>query len=146
MELAKIEKLIEMFEHSSLLELELRDGGDTIRLCRAGQQSLVAVSPVPPVGAMGASELPPDAVGVAVGAADPSIDSPMVGTYFAAAAEGTAPYVAVGSKVDVGDVLCLIEAMKTFNQVEADKAGTITAVHKNNGDPVEFGEPLFSIA
>ena len=153
MDLRKIKKLIELLEESALSEMEISEGENTIRLSRATSASPIAH---PPPTSMSASPPSPAHAMTPVGpqAAPPAdddaaagniVNSPLVGTFYNSPSPDDAPYVKVGSKVNKGDTLCLIEAMKTFNQLDADIAGTVSAIHKNNGDPVEYGEPLFVI-
>jgi acetyl-CoA carboxylase biotin carboxyl carrier protein len=152
MDLRKVKKLIELLEESTLAEMEITEGESTIRLSRGTTSpgilpaqtshitSHITADAVPsgPNQAITANQINPELDGNAV-------ESPMVGTYFNSSSPDAEPYVSVGTEVKPGDVLCIIEAMKTFNQLEADVAGTIKAVYKSNGDPVEFGEPLFLI-
>lgn len=153
MDIRKVKKLIEMLEESSLAEIEIREGEEAIRISRASSvgQATVSVSPIPaPVPTQAAAPATRPAP-VANGDEAPhtplppghAITSPMVGTFYRSPTPGAAPFVEVGTEVKVGDVLCIIEAMKMLNQIEADKAGIIKAILKENGQPVEFGEPLF---
>ena len=151
MDLRKVKKLIELLEASELVEMEITEGDSAIRLSRASTSQPILAAP-PGVELPPGPQLESPAVVEAGGPeASPTggegrvITSPMVGTYYEAPSEETAPYVRVDTKVSAGDPLCLIEAMKTFNQVESDVSGTVIAVYKSNGDPVEFGEPLFLI-
>lgn len=143
MDLRKIKKLIELLEDSALVEMEITEGENTIRLSRAN----ILTTPLAPAP-------PPAGQAVAAAAATPSdpaavtakvVTSPLVGTFYNSPSPNDKPYVVVGAAVGKGDTLCLIEAMKTFNQIDAEIAGTVTLIHKNNGDPVEYGEPLFTI-
>ncbi len=148
MDLRKVKKLIELLESSALVEMEITEGESTIRLSRAAplvSQPAVATHVM-------SNQVAPNQViqhdsepAPAVGEIGDMVKSPMVGTFYESASPDSDPYVSVGSVVDVGDVLCIIEAMKTFNQLEADIAGTIKAIYKSGGDPVEFGESLFLI-
>lgn len=151
MDLRKIKKLIELLEDSSLAEMEITEGENTVRLSRsAAHPSPFAYPPAPAHGLVpdSASTAPASSVNPPPSDTPPGVvvESPLVGTFFNSPSPKDTPYVAVGSKVSVGDTLCLIEAMKTFNQLEAETAGVITHIHKNNGEPVEYGEPLFIIA
>ena len=142
MDIRKIKKLIEMLEESNLTEIEIHEGEETIRLSRLATP--VAAVYAPPM----AATLPAAAPSVAAEAALPSghmVTSPMVGTFYRSSTPNAKPFVEVGSQVKVGDTLCIIEAMKMLNQIEADKAGIIKAMLKENGQPVEYGEPLFVI-
>jgi acetyl-CoA carboxylase biotin carboxyl carrier protein len=155
MDLRKVKKLIELLEESNLSELEIKEGEETIRLSRhpvghafsahagaapavaAGHAASPAASPAPAAAADSAaeSELPAGHV----------MRAPMVGTFYASATPGAPPFVSVGQQVKVGDPLGIIEAMKMFNQIEADVAGTVLAIAAENGQPVEFDQPLFVI-
>ncbi|MEE8196090.1 MAG: acetyl-CoA carboxylase biotin carboxyl carrier protein [Acidiferrobacterales bacterium] len=147
MDIRKVKKLIEMLEESNLGEIEIREGEESIRISRLSSlpapaavsvASAPVVAPVHPLPATpGAQEqtTPPGHV----------IVSPMVGTFYRASSPGATPFVEVGSQVNVGDTLCVIEAMKMFNEIEADKAGVVRAILKENGQPVEYGESLFVI-
>ena len=150
MDLRKIKKLIELLEDSALLEMEITEGDSTIRLSRAGAPLATRqVIPEPPVDSPTVGEASP-VVGVESVEPDEAagvvVDSPMVGTFYNASSPDSSPYVSVGTVVEPGDVLCIIEAMKTYNQLEAEVAGTVKEIYKKNGEPVEFGEPLFLIA
>jgi len=142
MDIRKIKKLMDMLEQSGLVEMEIREGEDSIRLSRAAPAAALAA----PVAAPAAEPRP--------AAAEPqpetevsgfAVKAPMVGTFYAAPNADAAPFVQVGDKVKVGDTLCIVEAMKIFNQIAAEKAGTVTAALKESGDPVEYGELLFVI-
>ena len=155
MDLRKIKKLIDILEESNLAELEVREGEESVRLSRvpkggyappmapathvhvepARTAAAAAPAAATPSAAAVESSLPPGHV----------VRSPMVGTYYASAKPDAPPFVKVGQTVKVGDTLGIIEAMKMFNQIEADKAGTVVAVLGENGQPVEFDEPLFVI-
>jgi len=148
MDIRKIKKLIELLENSGLAEIEIKEGDDAIRISRSS--AVVAAVPVPAPAAVA-----PLAAPAAVIEEDSdeksdipdghAVTSPMVGSFYAAASPESKNFVEIGSKVKVGDTLCIIEAMKIFNEIEADKAGTIVAILKEPGDPTEFGEPLFII-
>ncbi|MBX2867869.1 MAG: acetyl-CoA carboxylase biotin carboxyl carrier protein [Acidiferrobacterales bacterium] len=153
MDLRKVKKLIELLEESELAEMEITEGDNTIRLSRLSGhstvpqqivQSVPAPTSVPPAASPVASNPTSDVAPVAA-VTGHIVESPMVGTYYDSSAPDVAPYVKIGSKVKVGDTLCIIEAMKTFNQIEADADGVVKAIHKSTGEPVEFGEPLFVI-
>ena len=154
MDLRKIKKLIDILEESNLAELEIKEGEESVRLSRVPKTafSAPAAAPVthvqvepprsdaapaaaPAASPPGGKELPPGHV----------VRSPMVGTYYASANPESPPFVKVGQAVKVGDTLGIIEAMKMFNQIESDHAGTVVAILATNGQPVEFDEPLFVI-
>jgi len=151
MDIRKVKKLIELLEESGIAEIEIREGEESVRISRYST-SAAAHAPAYPYAAAPAplAAAPPAAPAAAPPApvaakADHTVTAPMVGTYYSAAAPGAKPFVDIGSEVNVGDTLCIIEAMKMMNQIESDKAGRITSVLVKNGDPVEFGQPLFTI-
>lgn len=147
MDIRKIKKLIELLDESGIAEIEIHEGEESVRISRATSQVQVAApaapAAAPPIAAAPAvtpaSEQAADNPPVPAGHA---IDSPMVGTFYRAPSPGAKPFVEVGDSVNAGDTLCIIEAMKMLNQIEADKAGTVKAILVENGQPVEFGEPL----
>ena len=145
MDIRKIKKLIDLLEESNLTEMEIHEGEDSIRLSRAAPHGAVPAAPpaaVAPVSS-GAAAPPGDTPDKEL--SGHRILSPMVGTYYAAPSADDAPFVEVGSRVNTGDTLCIIEAMKIFNQIDSDKAGVVKAIGKEAGDPVEYGELLFVI-
>jgi acetyl-CoA carboxylase biotin carboxyl carrier protein len=154
MDIRKIKKLIEMLEESDLAELEIKEGEESVRLSRFSTRQAPMAAPVAPVHHAPVAALPaPAATAPAVAAAAPAAESPkghvvrspMVGTYYSSAAPGAPPFVKKGQQVKVGDTLCVIEAMKMFNQVESDYAGTVIEILVENGQPVEFDQPLYTI-
>jgi acetyl-CoA carboxylase biotin carboxyl carrier protein len=161
MDIRKIKKLIELLEESAVSEIEIKEGEESVRIARNGPAdaaggatrpaTAVHVSPAAP-----ASAAAPAARSARPAAAEASaeptagedehlVTAPMVGTYYAAPSPGAKPYVEIGDEVEVGQVLCTIEAMKMMNQIESDVAGRIRAALVKNGEPVEFGQPLFII-
>jgi acetyl-CoA carboxylase biotin carboxyl carrier protein len=151
MDIRKIKKLIELLEESDLSELEIKEGEDSVRISRGAS----ALSP-PPMNYVAAPMAVPAVASVATPpvAEESSMEqvedkhtlmSPMVGTVYLAANPGDDPFVSIGSFVDEGDTLCLVEAMKMFNPIEADKSGVVSARLVENGTPVEFGQPMFII-
>ncbi len=147
MDLRKIRKLIEIFNASKLSEIEIREGDESIRLTRtpvnvADHQLSHTATPAIK-SSLHLEDIRED---------DDEIDdtfpvlSPMVGTFFSSAAPDADPFVKVGDQVELGQPLCIIEAMKLFNSIEADRSGTIVKVLKENGEPVEYGEPLFLLS
>jgi acetyl-CoA carboxylase biotin carboxyl carrier protein len=146
MDIRKIKKLIEMLEESNLGEIEIKEGEESIRISRAGSAAPVAQwmnAPAPAPAPVAAAPLAaPAAPSLPTGH---MVTSPMVGTFYRSPSPSAASFVEVGSQVKVGDTLCIIEAMKILNTIESDKAGTVKAILKENGQPVEFGEPLFVI-
>ena len=148
MDIRKIKKLIELLEESGLAELEISEGEESVRIARY-TQGPHAVTQGPPA-VMQAQAAPAQAA--APPAAAPAeqhdenlVTAPMVGTFYASPAPGAKPFVEIGQEVRVGQVLCVIEAMKMMNQIESERAGKVVAVLAKNGEPVEFGQPLFAI-
>jgi acetyl-CoA carboxylase biotin carboxyl carrier protein len=153
MDLRKIKKLIDLLEESNLAELEIKEGEEVVRLSRVPKNAApVAVAPVAVAAAPApVTAAPAPAAVVEAPAADalPAghvVKAPMVGTFYASATPGTPAFVKVGQQVKAGETLGIIEAMKMFNQIEADVAGTVQAILVENGQPVEFDEPMFVIA
>jgi len=144
MDIRKIKKLIELVEESGIAELEITEGEESVRINRNNMSAGPAYAPqYAPQYAPA-----PAAAPVAATPAAPTghqVLSPMVGSFYAAASPEAPAYVEVGSKVNVGDTHCIIEAMKMMNQIESDKAGTVKAILVENGEPVEFDQPLFII-
>jgi acetyl-CoA carboxylase biotin carboxyl carrier protein len=150
MDIRKVKKLIELLEESGIAELEIREGEESVRISRhpAGGAAMVMAPPAMAMPAAAAAAPAATPATATVEASIPSghaVTSPMVGTFYRSSAPGNKPFVEVGQRVDVGDTLCIIEAMKMFNQIEADKAGAIKAILVENGQPVEYGQPLFVI-
>lgn len=154
MDIRKIKKLIELLEESGVAEIEIREGEESVRISRkmeSSTQYVMTHTPAPsPISTTPASTPHPlaNTASDAAAASLPEghiVTSPMVGTMYRAPAPDQPTFVQVGSTVQVGDTLCIIEAMKMLNQIEADKAGTVTAILVENGQPVEFGQPLFVI-
>jgi acetyl-CoA carboxylase biotin carboxyl carrier protein len=142
MDIRKIKKLIEIIEESDIAELEIKEGEEAIRISRYSAAPLAYATA--PTGAMPAS------AAVAHAPAEEKISghvvkSPMVGTFYRSASPGTKTFVEIGQSVRVGDTLCIIEAMKILNQIEADKNGTVAKILVENAEPVEYGQPLFII-
>jgi acetyl-CoA carboxylase biotin carboxyl carrier protein len=158
MDIRKIKKLIELLQESGIAEIEIKEGEEAVRIARMPTNSgpatqYVGVPTLPP-GMQGHMQSPSAAAASAEQAPAPApkarpnehvVTAPMVGTFFAAPSPGAKPFVEIGEEVKVGQVLCIIEAMKMMNQIEADKGGRITSIMAHNGDPVEFGQPLFVI-
>lgn len=150
MDIRKVKKLIELLEESNIDEIEIKEGEESVRISRNGAQALsMAARVAPPTYAAPAVPPPPAPVAPVVEPAAASaghiLNSPMVGTFYRSPSPTSASFVEVGQTVKVGDVVCIVEAMKMMNQIEADKAGTIAAILVENGEPVEFDQPLFSI-
>jgi len=153
MDIRKIKKLIELLEESGIAEIEIKEGEEAVRISRMptgeaaahtyAMRAAPAAAPLPPA-------VPGPALTPAEGVPKPKsnehiITAPMVGTFYAAPSPGAKAFVEIGDEIKVGQVLCVIEAMKMMNQIEADKAGKLTSIMARNGDPVEFGQPLFVI-
>ncbi len=152
MDIRKIKKLIELLDESGVAEIEIKEGEESVRISRASAQPPAYAAPAPMPAPVAAPVAAPAAAAEASGSEDTAelpaghvVKSPMVGTFYRAPSPGAKPFVEVGQTVGVGDTLCIIEAMKMLNQIEADKAGTVKAILGENGQPVEFGEPLFVI-
>lgn len=147
MDLRKVKKLIELLEESGIAEIEIKEGEESVRISRvvpaahAAPMTLMAPAPAAPASFTAASAPP-----AAVKPDGHVITSPMVGTYYSSPAPDAPPFVKVGQTVKVGDPLCIIEAMKIMNPIESDRAGTIISVMAENGQPVEFEQPLFIIS
>lgn len=149
MDLRKLKKLIDLVEESGISELELTEGEEKVRISRALMPSSVPMTQyvaAPQVSAPApAAPATPSAPAEPVQETGHIIKSPMVGTFYRASSPDAKAFVDVGSKVKVGDTVCIIEAMKLLNEIECDFAGTITKILVENGQPVEYGEPLFVI-
>lgn len=151
MDIRKVKKLIELLEESGIAEIEIKEGEESVRISRQGshppaQQYYAPPAPAPVAAAPVAAAAAPVVVPVAAPKAENVVPSPMVGTFYAAATPTSAPFVSIGDEVKPGQVMCIIEAMKMMNQIEADRGGRVTAILAKNGDPVEFGQPLFVLA
>jgi acetyl-CoA carboxylase biotin carboxyl carrier protein len=145
MDIRKIKKLIELIEDSDIAEIEIREGEESVRLSRysaAQPQALPAAppqaAPAPAPAAQPAPQAPEEPTGHVV-------RSPMVGTFYRSPSPGAKSFVELGSRVNAGDTLCIIEAMKILNQIEADKSGVISKILAENAQPVEYNQPLFVI-
>jgi acetyl-CoA carboxylase biotin carboxyl carrier protein len=151
MDIRKVKKLIELLEESGISELEISEGEESVRISRHPRMAMQApMSVAAPVVHQPPPPAAPATPATAAGEHKPrnddyTVTSPMVGTYYSAASPGAKAFVEIGSEIKVGQILCIIEAMKMMNQIESDKAGRVTAVLAKNGDPVEFGQPLFII-
>ena len=153
MDIRKVKKLIELLEESNIDEIEIKEGEESVRISRNGAQSAIAAGlayaaqpPPLPVAPAPVAAAPAPAVAPATPvSAGHVVKSPMVGTFYRSPSPSSPSFAEVGQNVKVGDVICIVEAMKMMNQIEADKAGTIEAILVENGEPVEFDQPLFSI-
>ncbi len=150
MDIRKVKKLIDLLEESGIAEIEIKEGEESVRISRLPTGSvatqmtaLLPPAPLPAATTPAPAAAPPPAASPRK--AEHVVTAPMVGTFYAAPSPGAKPFVEIGTEVKVGQVLCIIEAMKMMNQIESDKAGRVAAVMVQNGDPVEFGQPLFVI-
>jgi acetyl-CoA carboxylase biotin carboxyl carrier protein len=157
MDLRKLKTLIDLVQQSGIAELEVTEGEERVRICR-GASGVQQATPVPlyappvapgPAPAPASPGAPPAAAGAPAAGAEAElpeghvIRSPMVGTFYRSSAPGAKAFVEVGQAVKSGDTLCIIEAMKLLNEIDADRDGTVKAILVENGQPVEYGEPLF---
>lgn len=148
MDLRKIKTLIDLVQQSGIAELEITEGEERVRISRSGTVAAPAAVPVAMPAAAAPAPVAAAPVEVATEPAAPEGDvlkSPMVGTFYRAASPGAKPFVDVGQSVKAGDTVCIIEAMKLLNEIEADRDGVIKAILVENGQPVEYGQPLFVI-
>ena len=150
MDIRKVKKLIELLDESGIAEIEITEGEEAVRISRYPQGAAVAPAPVAmvapaPAAAPAPAEAPTAAAPAEVEEEGFLVAAPMVGTFYAASSPGAAPYVQVGDRVNEGDTLCIIEAMKMMNQIEADVSGVIKSIRVQNGEPVEYGQTLFVI-
>ena len=145
MDIRKVKKLIELLEESGIAEIEIQEGEESVRISRYGSvvAAPAAVAPAPtPAVAAAAPAAAPDALSPAE-STDNTITSPMVGTFYLSSSPEAAPFVTVGQSIKKGDVICIIEAMKIMNQIESDRDGVVKNIPAEDGQPVEFGQPLF---
>lgn len=151
MDLRKLKKLIDLVQESGIAELEITEGEEKVRISRAGQPGPAYMAmPQPMPMQQFAAAAPAAAAAAAPAVAAPVeghvVKSPMVGTFYRSASPGAKPFIEIGDRVNAGDTLCIIEAMKLLNEIEADQGGQVKEVYVENGQPVEYGEPLFLIA
>jgi len=153
MDIRKVKKLIELLDESGIAEIEITEGEESVRISRYSQSAPVAATP-PPVAVTAPANAPAPATDALPAAAPPPaeiedegflIAAPMVGTFYASSSPGAAPYVQVGDRINEGDTLCIIEAMKMMNQIEADVSGVVKSIRVQNGEPVEYGQTLIVI-
>ncbi len=151
MDIRKVKKLIELLEESNIDELEIHEGEESVRISRHAKQAAV----YPPAAQVAVSAPPAPAAAAPAPSAEPvaassgsghAIRSPMVGTFYRSPSPGAKSFVEVGQTVAVGDVVCIVEAMKMMNQIEADKAGVVEAILVEDGDPIEFDQALIAIS
>ena len=162
MDIRKIKKLIELLEESSLTEIEIVEGEESVRLSRGGMASpgfmqqavhpdIQAAAWAAPGASMAPGAVVPPVPEIAVEAEEPEVPegelvrAPMVGTFYGASSPEAEPFVSLGQQVTQGETMCIIEAMKMFNQIEAEASGTVVAILVENGQPVEFDQPLYVI-
>ena len=147
MDIRKIKKLIELVEEAGIAELEISEGEESVRINRFSSVApQVQYAPAPIAAPVAAAPIAPAAVEAAPAeVAGHQVRAPMVGTFYDAASPGAAPFVTIGQTVNVGDTLCILEAMKMMNQIESDKAGVVKAILATDGQAIEFDEPLFII-
>lgn len=146
MDIRKVKKLIELLDESGIAEIEIKEGEESVRISRFSSNAPVAVA-APVVAAAPVAAVAPAAAAAEVEAEEEghSVNAPMVGTFYSSPTPGSAAYVQVGDHVNVGDTLCIVEAMKMMNPIEAEISGTIKSIRAQNGDPVEYGQTLFMI-
>ncbi len=155
MDIRKVKKLIELLDESGLAEIEITEGEDSVRISRTSAGFVppvpvysppVQAAAPPPSSAAPAPAAAATAAPDVVGESDEyEVTAPMVGSFYSSATPGAAPFVQVGDQVNEGDTLCIIEAMKMMNQIEAEVSGSIKSIRVQNGDPVEYGQILFVI-
>lgn len=152
MDIRKVKKLIELLEESNIDELEIHEGEESVRISRHAKQAAVYPAPAqvavsaPPAAAAPSPAETVTTAGSSVEASGHAIRSPMVGTFYRSPSPGAKSFVEVGQKVSVGDVVCIVEAMKMMNQIEADKAGVVEAILVEDGEPIEFDQALIAIS
>jgi acetyl-CoA carboxylase biotin carboxyl carrier protein len=152
MDIRKVKKLIELLDESGIAEIEIIEGEESVRISRYSQNAPAMMAAPVPMAAPVAAAAPAAAAAApaAAPAAEPEetgfqVEAPMVGTFYASSSPGSAPFVQVGDRVSEGDTLCIIEAMKMMNQIEADVGGVIKSIRLQDGEPVEYGQTLFVI-
>jgi acetyl-CoA carboxylase biotin carboxyl carrier protein len=148
MDIRKVKKLIELLEESNIAEIEIHEGEESVRISRQSTLAtpLFAPAPAPAAPAPAAASQPASPPAEApVEIQGHAVKSPMVGTFYRSPSPGSKSFVEEGQQVAVGDILCIIEAMKILNQIESDKAGKVKKILVENGQPVEYNEPLFII-
>ena len=149
MDIRKVKKLIELLDESGIAEIEITEGEESVRISRYAPGAPAVAAPVA-MAAPAPAALATAPAAAPAEAAEPEeegfqVTAPMVGTFYAASSPGAAPYVQVGDRINEGDTLCIIEAMKMMNQIEADVSGVVKSIRMQNGEPVEFGQTLIVI-
>jgi len=151
MDIRKVKKLIELLDESGIAEIEICEGEDSVRISRYAPgmpATALPAAPAPLAAPVAPAAAAPQAEAVAAPEVEDdgyAVTAPMVGTFYSATSPGAAPFVQVGDPVNEGDTLCIVEAMKMMNQIEAEISGTIKAIKVQNGEPVEYGQTLFLI-
>jgi acetyl-CoA carboxylase biotin carboxyl carrier protein len=145
MDIRKVKKLIELLESSGIAEIEISEGEESVRISRYSQPAPPIAHAVPPPVAMSEPAAARPAEDLPTPSSGHEVTAPMVGTYYGSPSPGAKAFVEIGSTVEIGDTLCIIEAMKMMNQIEADVSGKIVSILAENGHPVEFGQALFVI-
>ena len=149
MDLRKLKKLIDLVQESGIAELEITEGEEKVKIVKAGAMAAAPVpAPAAPLQARAAASAAPAAVAAEAAAAQEGhvVKAPMVGTFYRSPSPDAKPFVEVGQAVKEGDTICIIEAMKLMNEIEADASGSVKAILVENGQPVEYGQPLFILA
>ena len=153
MDIRKVKKLMELLEESGMAEIEIKEGEESVRISRGGQTAMVTAPvamPAPAPAPAAPAAVAPAPAAAAPAAADDTpaghaVRSPMVGTFYQSPSPDAAAFVTVGQTINKGDVVCIVEAMKMMNQIEADQSGTVEAILVKDGEPVEFDQPLIII-
>lgn len=145
MDIRKVKKLIELLDESGIAEIEITEGEESVRISRYAPNAPMVPMAAPVAIAASAPAAAAEAAPAHIEDDGYAVSAPMVGTFYSSSSPGAAPYVQVGDRVNEGDTLCIIEAMKMMNQVEADVSGVIKSIRVQNGEPVEYGETLFVI-
>ena len=145
MDIRKVKKLIELLETSDIAEIEIKEGEEAVRISRSSSVMTTVVAPAPAAAPAPSTVAAAEEKSVPQTTSGHVVSSPMVGTFYRSPSPSSPPFVEVGTHVKAGDVVCIVEAMKMMNQIEAEKAGIIEAILVNDGEPVEFDQPLVTI-
>ena len=149
MDIRKVKKLIELLDESGIAEIEITEGEEAVRISRYGPQFAAPMAAaMPAMAATAAAPAPAATTPIPMAEAEEDghvVMAPMVGTFYTASSPGSPAFVQVGDRVEVGDTLCIVEAMKMMNQIEAEVSGTVKSIRVQNGEPVEYGQILFVI-
>ena len=145
MDIRKVKKLIELLETSDIAEIEIKEGEEAVRISRSSSVMTTVVAPAPAAAPAPSTVAAAEEKPVPQTTSGHVVSSPMVGTFYRSPSPSSPPFVEVGTHVKAGDVVCIVEAMKMMNQIEAEKAGIIEAILVNDGEPVEFDQPLITI-